>query len=115
MNGPDNYREAERWLEHAKGAYLDISGNAGPREGYATEAEWMDALRESAEHYERALREAAVFAALGQAHATLALAAATANQTAVMAFAADINDRDVDAWYEAAGTKPQPKGGADRD
>ncbi|MFD3531959.1 hypothetical protein [Streptomyces sp. NPDC058664] len=78
MTGPEHYLEAERWLTHAKGAYLDISDNAGPREDYATEEEWCEALCESAEAHELMLRETAVFAALGQAHATLALAAATA-------------------------------------
>ncbi|BBB01017.1 hypothetical protein RVR_8248 [Actinacidiphila reveromycinica] len=36
-----------------------------------------------------------------QVHATLALAAATATQTSVSAFSADINSRDVDAWDDA--------------
>ncbi|MFD3535199.1 hypothetical protein [Streptomyces sp. NPDC058664] len=74
MTGPEHYIEAEQWLAHAKGAYLDTSDNAGPREGYATEEEWYEALCESAEAHELMLRETAVFAALGQAHATLALA-----------------------------------------
>jgi hypothetical protein len=47
-----------------------------------------------------------------QVHATLALAAATAAQTSVMAFRDDINDADVDNWHNVAG--PAPEGGTDR-
>ncbi|MFB7421622.1 hypothetical protein ACFC1L_44565 [Streptomyces sp. NPDC056210] len=82
MTGPEHYREAEQWLAHAKGAYLDTSIVAGPRQNYATDVEWDAALRESAEAHELMLRETAVFAALGQAHATLALAAVQAAQLA---------------------------------
>ena len=38
-----------------------------------------------------------------QVHATLAVAAATATQTSVAAFGADINHRDVDAWDDVTG------------
>lgn len=82
MTGPEHYQEAEHWLAHAKGAYLDPTNHPGPREDYSSEAEWYAAIRESAEAHELMLRETAVFAALGQAHATLALAAATAAQLA---------------------------------
>jgi len=82
VTGPEHYQEADRWLAHAKGAYLDTTSHPGPREDYASEAEWYAAISESAEAHELMLRETAVFAALGQAHATLALAAATAAQLA---------------------------------
>lgn len=78
MNGPEHYREAERWLAHAKNTYLDNTGEAGPREDYATDAEWVDAMQEGAENHERKLREMAVFAVLAQAHAGLAHTAAAA-------------------------------------
>ncbi|MFD5107153.1 hypothetical protein [Streptomyces cinereoruber] len=78
MTGPEHYREAEHWLARAKGAYLDNSSDPGPRQSYPSDKEWCEAMQESAEAHERMLRETAVFAALGQAHATLALAAATA-------------------------------------
>ncbi|MGW8357362.1 hypothetical protein [Streptomyces wedmorensis] len=78
MTGPEHYREAEQWLAHAKGAYLDPSIHPGPREDYASEEDWYAAVGESAEAHELMLREAAMFAALGQAHATLALAAVQA-------------------------------------
>lgn len=93
MNGPEHYRKAERWLTHAESTYLDTTGEAGPREDYATHAEWMDALQESAENHERSLREAATFAAIGQGHAMLALAAAN-----VVAFALDATSPDLDDW-----------------
>ncbi|WP_187283730.1 hypothetical protein [Streptomyces sp. adm13(2018)] len=82
MTGPEHYQEAERWLAHAKGAYLDPTNFPGPRQDYGSEEEWYSAIRASAESHELMLRETAVFAALGQAHATLALAAATAAQLA---------------------------------
>jgi hypothetical protein len=82
VTGPEHYREAEQWLAHAKGAYLDPTNYPGPREDYGSEEEWYEAMRESAEAHDLMLRETAVFAALGQAHATLALAAATAGQLA---------------------------------
>lgn len=82
MTGPEHYREAEQWLAHAKGTYLDTSSDAGPRQDYATEEAWYEAMREGAEAHKLALREASVFAALGNAHATLALAAAQAAQLA---------------------------------
>ncbi|MZE53780.1 hypothetical protein GTY86_35755 [Streptomyces sp. SID5770] len=82
MTGPEHYREAERWLAHAKGAYLDTSSHPAPREEYASDEEWYAAISKSAEAHELMLRETAVFAALGQAHATLALAAVQAAQLA---------------------------------
>ena len=72
MTGPEHYSEAERWLAHAKNTYLDDSSDAGPRESYASETEWVEAMEEGAENYERKLREMAVFASLAQAHAQLA-------------------------------------------
>jgi len=82
VTGPEHYQEAERWLAHAKGAYLDPTLHPGPRQDYGSEEEWYAAISESAESYERMLRETTMFAALGHAHATLALAAATAAQLA---------------------------------
>jgi hypothetical protein len=72
MTGPEHYIEAERLL----------SG------------------RNSLPEYDA--RPTAEDIAAAQVHATLALAAATATQTSVSAFGADINHRDVDAWDDAA-------------
>ena len=103
MTGPEHYREAERWLAHAESTYLDTSGDAGPREDYATDAEWVDALEEGAEHHERALREAGVFAAMGQAHATLARVAAFTLAQPVAGLPEDhgYSQEEYDAWYSA--------------
>ncbi|MFE5658325.1 hypothetical protein ACFQ9H_19310 [Streptomyces sp. NPDC056517] len=107
MTGPEHYREAEEWLAHAKSAYLDPSSDSGPRQDYATDEEWGDALRGSAEAHELMLRETAVFAALGQAHATLALAAATADRLADRY----LGDGDhINAWHNAAGVTARQKG-----
>lgn len=58
---------------------------------------------------------AAEIAAIAQVHATLALAAATAMGAPLDGEAdSGLPQRDAEAWYEAAGTKPKPKGGADR-
>jgi hypothetical protein len=83
MTGPEHYRAAERLLAEA---------------GHQS-AEGVIWIRPEN-------------LAAAQVHATLALAAATAGQTSVLAVHHDINDMDVDAWHEAAGAKPQ--GGADR-
>lgn len=58
--------------------------------------------------------DAPVLAQLATAHAMLALAAATAMQAPVDDCAAGMTVEEWDAWYRAAGTKSQPKGGADR-
>lgn len=110
MTGPEHYSEAERWLAHAKNTYLDDSSDAGPRESYASETEWVEAMEEGAENYERKLREMAVFAELAQAHAKLAHAAATAMAAPVEDELAGFTVEDRDAWYKAAGVKPQMGG-----
>ncbi|MFF5451830.1 hypothetical protein ACFY40_11395 [Streptomyces sp. NPDC012950] len=111
MTGPEHYREAERWLAHAKGAYLDTSSHPAPREEYASEEEWYAAISESAEAHELMLRETAVFAALGQAHATLALAAATALSAPVEDDLAGFTVEDRESWFKAAGKQPRQTGG----
>ncbi|MFF8901718.1 hypothetical protein ACF082_30035 [Streptomyces lydicus] len=85
MNGPQHYREAERLADRAH--HFTYGDGGDPVTGAALAAE-------------------------AQVHATLALAAATAGQTSVFAFAHDINDADVDAWMRVAGVTPE--GGADR-
>lgn len=101
MNGPGHYREAERWLKHAHGTYMDDSSDSGPREDYTTEADYFAAITESNEAHERSIREAAAFAALGQAHATLAQAAATARA----AGPGGMPLTDWRAWHETAGVR----------
>ncbi|WP_063735578.1 hypothetical protein [Streptomyces sp. RTd22] len=59
--------------------------------------------------------DALVLAQLATAHATLALAAATAMGAPLDGEAdSGLPQRDAEAWYKAAGVKPQPEGGADR-
>ena len=72
MTGPDHFREAETLARRAGGLL-----NAGDPEGLAS-----------------------VWAAAGQVHATLALAAATAVRT----------PNDERAWRDAAGTRPSGGG-----
>lgn len=86
MTGPEHYREAERLVAMAHHWTYGDGGDPSVGAALATEA---------------------------QVHATLALAAATA-----MAAPVDqepdtgMPPADVKAWCEAAGVKPQPKGGA---
>lgn len=75
MNGHGHYREAEKLLAQATSAYLDDSDDALPRDHYATEAEWDDALAFADEMHEKGLRLASWLTAQAQVHATLALAA----------------------------------------
>lgn len=86
MTGPEHYREAERHLSAA-------SFTQGPG---------GDPIHpETAAHH----------LAMAQAHATLALAAATAMGAAVDGEAdSGLPPRDAEAWYDAAGVK-KPKGG----
>ncbi|MET7933432.1 hypothetical protein [Streptomyces sp. NPDC005322] len=87
MTGPEHYREAERLL--AEACTIPRPHDEGHCEADRTIAE-------------------------AQVHATLALAAATAMQAPVDDCAAGMTVEEWDAWYRAAGTKSQPKGGADR-
>ncbi|MFC9681331.1 hypothetical protein [Streptomyces sp. NPDC056948] len=82
MTGPDHYRKAEELLGQA-------------------------ATDEAACHYESAT--ARVHEA--QVHATLALTAATAMQAAVDGSEPGMGSAEFHKWYQAAGVKPQPKGG----
>lgn len=103
MTGPEHYLAAEQLIRQAEGEFLDDSNNPLPRAEYATDAEWDAALQLSHELSEQGLRTAVWLTAQAQAHATLALAAATAlNDT-------DPNGEgmpglDCRAWWQAAGT-----------
>lgn len=83
MTGAEHYREAERWLTHAHSTYMDDSNDPGPREDYASEAEYLAAVADSNEAHEQSCREATTLAALGQVHATLAVAAFQREQSAM--------------------------------
>jgi hypothetical protein len=84
MTGPEHYREAERLLDMAhRFTYGDA---ADPVTGAALATEAL-------------------------AHATLANAAATAMQAAVDGSEPGMGSGEFEAWYQAAGVKPKPKGG----
>ncbi|MFI9079173.1 hypothetical protein ACIGW8_22335 [Streptomyces sioyaensis] len=86
--GPEHYREAERLAGRAH--HFTYGDGADPVTGAALAAE-------------------------AQVHATLALAAATAMGAPIDGEPdSGLPQREAEAWYEVAGTKPQPKGGADR-
>ncbi|MFD8866070.1 hypothetical protein ACFV1F_17125 [Streptomyces sp. NPDC059590] len=87
MTGPEHYREAERLLAESR---TELRPND---EGHC--------------EADRTIAEA-------QAHAMLALAAATAMQAAVDGSEPGMGSAEFHEWYQAAGVKPQPKGGADR-
>lgn len=80
MTGPEHYQEAERLLATA------YDGNITSYEGENPEAS-------------RSIAEA-------QAHATLALAAATALSSPVEDDLAGLTVEEYDAWFAAAGTRP---------
>ena len=73
MTGPEHYRRAERYLAEMESNPASVA--KGANEGVA------------------------ILAALAQAHATLALAAATALCTTDL-----LSTYDYEAWYAAAGT-----------
>jgi hypothetical protein len=76
MTGPEHYREAERLLTEAAAE--------GAEGTYFIRPESL---------------------AAAQVHATLALAAASAEQAAVTAFAHDINSVAIEEWADALGLK----------
>ncbi len=67
-------------------------------------------LREVRDGHQEGTDVVAILAA-AQVHATLALAAATAMQAAVDGSEPGMGSLEFAAWYQAAGVKPQPKGG----
>ncbi|MEU0207407.1 hypothetical protein [Streptomyces canus] len=70
-------------------------------------------LREVRDGHQEGTDVAAILAA-AQVHATLAHGAATAMGTALDGEPeSGLPPRDAEAWYAAAGVKPQPKGGTD--
>jgi len=84
MTGPEHYREAERLLTMAhRFTYGDAND---PATGAALAAE-------------------------AQAHATLALTAATAMQAGVDGAEPGMGSPEFAAWYTVAGVKPKPKDG----
>jgi hypothetical protein len=71
-------------------------------------------LREVRDGHQEGTDVAAILSA-AQVHATLALAAATAMGAPVDGEGdSGLPPRDCKAWYDAAGVKPQPKGGTAR-
>lgn len=86
MTGPEHYREAERLAAMAHRFTYGDANN--PAVGAALAAE-------------------------AQVHATLALTAATAMQAAVDGSEPGMGSAEFHEWYQAAGVKPQPKGGTD--
>lgn len=85
MTGPEHYREAERLLDRAHHFTYGDGGDPTVGAALATEA---------------------------QAHATLALTAATAMQAPVDGSEAGMGSREYEEWYRVAGVKPKPKSGA---
>lgn len=84
MTGPEHYLEAERLMKGCKNSYGALVIEDGTAEVLAA----------------------------AQVHATLALAAATAMGSPVDGEGdSGLPPRDCKAWYDAAGVKPQPKGG----
>ncbi|MFE3488334.1 hypothetical protein [Streptomyces griseus] len=114
MTGPEHYREAERLIAHAESIYLDTSDDPAPRGEYATEAAYFEAVQISNDLHREAMRTVAWTTAQAQVHATLALTAATVEQAANAAIAADINSLTLDAWYPLTHkpTAGQQTGGA---
>ncbi|MFF3511586.1 hypothetical protein [Streptomyces sp. NPDC002573] len=88
MTGPEHYREAERLLD----------GRTFP----------ADPELHIEERHEPPTAEDI---AAAQVHATLALTAATAMQAAVDGSEPGMGSTEFHEWYQAAGVKPQPKGG----
>lgn len=84
MTGPEHYREAERLADRAH--YFTYGDGADPVTGAALAAE-------------------------AQVHATLALTAATAMQAGVDGMEPGMGSVEFHEWYQAAGVKPQEKGG----
>ena len=87
MTGPEHYREAERHLSAASYTHGPGGDPVHP---------------EAAAHH----------LATAQAHATLALAAATAMGAPVEDDLAGFTIEDRDAWYKAAGERPKRGGTA---
>ncbi|MFF1282196.1 hypothetical protein [Streptomyces sp. NPDC058299] len=85
MTGPEHYREAERLLKLAH--RFTYGDGADPVTGAALATE-------------------------AQAHATLALTAATAMQAAVDGSEPGMGSPEYAAWYQAAGVKPTKGGDA---
>ncbi|MFE2045705.1 hypothetical protein ACFXAZ_33280 [Streptomyces sp. NPDC059477] len=79
MTGPDHYREAERLLDRAH--HFTYGDGGDPVTG-------------------------AALATAAQAHATLALAAATAMQAPIDGSEPGMGSAEFHAWYDAAGVKP---------
>lgn len=106
MTGPEHYRAAETLLKNAKyTAYEDESNDVRPQDEYDFEADYYAAVEVSNEAHEKAVVEATMLATMAQAHATLALAAATALQVRDMqdANAAECLPRaEYEAWTNVA-------------
>lgn len=77
MTGPEHYIEAERLAAFAEETYLDTSQEPGPREDYASEAQFSAAVAEGNEAHELNIIAMSAFSQMAQAHATLALTVAT--------------------------------------
>lgn len=101
MTGPEHYRQAESLLIQAEGEFLDDSNDPLPRDEYASDAEWTDAMQFSHDMHEEGMRAAAWMTAQAQVHATLALAVATAHHTV------PTSGVDRAAWRAVVGTEDE--------
>lgn len=102
MTGPEHYAAGERLLKSALDTHMDTSDDPAPREEYATEADWDQALEISRALHEQAIRTATLLTAMAQAHFAAALAAAQA-LTGSMAAQSYTDEPEIRAWHEAAG------------
>lgn len=89
MTGPEHYRAAERLLSQA--SHEGMTGTPLSPQGLPVRPEVHAAL-----------------IARAQVHATLALTAATAMQAPVDGSEPGMGAPEYQAWYDAAGVKPNP-------
>jgi hypothetical protein len=74
VNADEHIAKAQQYLELAEDIFEDDSDDAGPREDYASEEAYFEAVETSNELAADAERATTLFAALAQAHATIAAA-----------------------------------------
>jgi hypothetical protein len=97
MTGPEHYREAERLQAHAQ--ELLATGVYDAEESLQQAAATEESLQQAAAT-EESLQQAAATLADAQIHATLAVAS-------VLGLSASLGAADLQAWRDAAATKPQ--------
>lgn len=72
MTRDEHIAEAERLARHINGLYLDDSDDAGPRQDYASDADYYKAVEFSNETHSQKLAEMTAWAQLAMVHAKLA-------------------------------------------